>query len=271
MADITRQNQRWFAGKIAKWPQFWNRMGYTKVPQLVGRTLLDVGAGLGGNSYAAAKYGAIVTALEPDSLSHQLSKELILQRNSDIIGSIEFENTTVEEFDCPTKFDYIICDEVFEHLLDFESAINKMASLLTPGGVICSGWGPLWRSPIGGHELSLSLVFQKGLPKLTTKPNSFFGLRLRLLYSHRFWTNKGLEIYCRERNLPRTTSIQELGLNGMSVADFSELIDSSNLIIDRWSENVGNRFAYKILRVLCHLPGFHEAFSSNVYAVLRRP
>jgi SAM-dependent methyltransferase len=270
LPQIPEQHQRWFDGKTGKWPQFWRRLGYSEIPDLRGKTLLDAGAGLGANSFAAANSGAAVTALEPDSTSHMESKALIELRNVSNAVSIEFTNSSVEELKTSKQYDYIICDELFEHLIDFQIALDAMTELLEPNGRICSGWGPLWRSPTGGHQLVLALAFKKWLPRLTTKPNSFTGIRFRIPYSHRFLTHKALSIFANDRGLPVPTNIQEVGMNGLTLTEFRAMIESSELVIERWLENAGDHFAYKVLRQLSRLPRFRESATSNVYAVLRK-
>jgi len=270
LPPVSEQHQRWFDGKAAKWPQFWQRLGYTEIPDLQGKTLLDVGSGLGANSFAAAKSGAIVTALEPDSASHLESQALIKLNSESIVKSVEFINGSVEDFAASKKYDYIICDEVFEHLMDFPGAIEAMIALLKPGGRLCSGWGPLWRSPTGGHHLVLTLAFRKWLPRLTTKPNSFTGLRIRLPYSHRIWTRKALAIFANDRGESVPANIQEVGMNGLKASEFRKFVESSDLVIERWTENAGDHIAYKTMRLLRRLPLFRESVTANVYAVLRR-
>jgi SAM-dependent methyltransferase len=266
---LTEQHQRWFTGKISKWSQFWNRLGFPEIPDLRGKKLLDLGSGLGGNSYAAAKSGASVTALEMDAEAHERSQQLISYADREIFDSINFINSSVEEFQEPSQFDYIICDEVFEHLLDFKQAVNRMAELLKDNGLLCSGWGPLWASPAGGHQLVLSLAFRKGLPSLTASPKSHSGPTVRLPYSHRLLTRKALDIYSREREIQHLSSIEDMGMNGFGVTQFWESLNNSNLRIERWIENAGEHPVYKILNVMAKFPGMRELATSNVYAVLK--
>jgi SAM-dependent methyltransferase len=267
---LTDQNRQWFHEKTANWEKFWTRLGYSEVPDLDGKRILDVGSGLGSNTYSCAMAGALVTSLEPDIGSHERSRQLIQEIAPSLIGSITFVNQSIEDYGDPEKFDYIICDEVFEHLLNFRTAIDKMAALLTPGGRLCSGWGPLWNSPTGGHQLTMSLAFSRGIPRFTTKPNSFSGTRIRIPYSHRLFAKLARNIYASDRNLSPANSCRELGMNGLPRSEYINILQSSDLVTDKWQENAGLHPVYKILRALASIPGLRESSTSSVFAVFRR-
>ena len=51
-----------------------------------------------------------------------------------------------------SSFDLIISFAVFEHVQDFDVAVNEMARLLKPGGEVSTQFGPIW-SCIWGHHL----------------------------------------------------------------------------------------------------------------------
>lgn len=235
---------------------------------------MDVGSGLGANSYAAAKSGAQVTALEPNSSSLQLSKELIVQYGSDIFQSIRFVNKTIEEFDDLNKFDFIVCDEAFEHLLDFPVALGKMAGLLRPNGRLVSGWGPIWHSPRGGHQLMLYAALHgshKIVLSLTLKSLIRGSSRKQLIpYSHRLLTGYALKLHRESIGNLAINTIQDVGLNGYSSREFRVAIEQSPLDIITWHENQGDNLKYRVLRVLSKIPGAKNLFTSNVYAVLMR-
>ena len=270
MTILTDQNRQWFHEKTANWEKFWTRLGYSEVPDLDGKRILDVGSGLGGNTYSCAMAGALVTSLEPDLSSHERSRQLMQEAAPALINNITFVNQSLEDYIDSEKFDYIICDEVFEHLLNLSKAVDKMAALLTPRGRLCSGWGPLWNSPTGGHQLTMSLAFRRGIPRFTTKPNSFSGGRIRIPYSHILFAKLARNIYASDRNFPPTNSCRELGMNGLSRSEYIDILQSSDLVTAKWQENSGLHPAYKVLRIFASIPGLREAFTSNVFAVFRR-
>jgi SAM-dependent methyltransferase len=266
-----KQN-KWFAGKQSNWRRYWLRLGYTEPPDMTGKRLLDVGSGLGGNTAAAARAGAHVVALEPDAEVQQIATSLIKNDLGAFSSNVEFVTGSIENYRDFVGFDYILCDEVFEHLLDFSSALDAMYRLLRPNGRVVSGWGPLWHSPVGGHQLMLYMVPTGpfGLSrKLTLKSMSTGQTRRRLLpYSHRMFTGRALRLNNESTQGTEITTIQQAGMNGYDTQQFKEMIEKSPLNIVEWRENQGEHAAYKILRRLSRFPGCKNLFTSNIYAVL---
>ena len=52
-------------------------------------------------------------------------------------------------------------NEVLEHVIDLGGCLQSLYDLLNPGGRLYAGWGPLWFSPTGGHQLTVKFG---GLP-----------------------------------------------------------------------------------------------------------
>ena len=265
----------WFYGKQAKWKQYWLRLGYPAPPDLAGKRLLDVGAGLGGNSAAAVKAGATVISLEPDNEVQELAKSLLANDLGPNISNVEFVSGLIEEFSDSDGFDYILCDEVFEHLLDFPAALQAMTNLLRPGGRLVSGWGPLWHSPVGGHQLMLYFSLGgpgKLFPTLTLKSLAAGRRGRRIVpFSHRLFTGRALRLYSATENVPRLDSIQQVWMNGFSKNQFIKQINESQLKVISWNENQGDHSAYKVLRMLSKVPRAGNMFTSNIYGVFERP
>jgi SAM-dependent methyltransferase len=104
---------------------------------LHGRTgkALDVGAGRGIASYALARAGFAVTALEPDP-SSVVGAAAIRQLAADASLSIE----VVEEFSerlpfADASFDVVFARAVLHHTRSLESACREMHRVLKPGGI----------------------------------------------------------------------------------------------------------------------------------------
>jgi len=265
------KQQNWFNEKQSGWNRFWQRLGFSAPPDLTGKRLLDVGSGLGGNTAAAARAGAQVVSLEPDTEVHQVAISLVNQELAELTKNVEFVKGTIESYSDTDGFDYILCDEVFEHLLDFPTAIAAMANLLRPNGKLVSGWGPLWHSPVGGHQLMLYAVpsgKRKFIPTITLKSLSAGMSGRRIIpYSHRLFTNYALRLHRESQQVSDINSLQQVGMNGYSVRQFRDAIDKSPLNVIRWESNQGEHAAYKILRSLNKFPGTKNLFTSNIYAV----
>jgi SAM-dependent methyltransferase len=265
----------WFTDKQSNWTQFWQRLGFPKPPNLTGKRLLDVGAGLGGNTTAAVRAGATVVSLEPIAEDQKNAKSLV---NNDLgfdASKVEFVSGLIEDYADEEGFDYILCDEVFEHLLDFPTALGAMTKLLRPGGRLVTGWGPLWPSPVGGHQLMLYFSlggFLNLLPRMSIKSLSRGRRGRRIVpFSHRLFTGYALRLYAESEQLPKLDSIQQAWMNGYSSSQFRKQIEASPLKIVQWNENQGSHRVYKILRLLSKFPGGKNLFTSNIYAVLELP
>jgi SAM-dependent methyltransferase len=98
-----------------------------------GGRVLDVGAGFGQVLYLLKRERDIVPfGMEPDPYSRALAKEKM---------GMELEDETIEEFLVRSQdtFDFIILDQVFEHLLAPLEILMQLAERLTPEGVIYIG------------------------------------------------------------------------------------------------------------------------------------
>jgi 2-polyprenyl-3-methyl-5-hydroxy-6-metoxy-1,4-benzoquinol methylase len=92
-----------------------------------GRTLLDVGAGLGTFLRLARECGYDVFGVEPNP---EAAKEL-----QDLYG-ISVYNCMLEELDASVQYDVVTMWDLLEHLPDPHVAIRKVRDLLKPDGIL---------------------------------------------------------------------------------------------------------------------------------------
>ena len=95
-----------------------------------GKTLLDIGAGVGKVMRAGERFGLETYGIEPSVPFF----ERAIGRTG--ISSERLVNSSVEEADFPRMFDMIAFSAVLEHLYDPSGCLQKALSWLNPGGVI---------------------------------------------------------------------------------------------------------------------------------------
>jgi SAM-dependent methyltransferase len=100
---------------------------FSRARPYLGRTVLDVGAGLGTFTERAAAAGATVTALEPEF------GPLLRERLRDLPGLTVLE-VPVEALEGGGTFDSILCFNVLEHVEDDAWALRAFRDQLRPGG-----------------------------------------------------------------------------------------------------------------------------------------
>jgi len=100
---------------------------------LEGKRFLDVGAGFGEMSVAAAKQGAVAYGVEPDAEKH---------RAADLWARVNgVEATFVAAYgeDLPFEddfFDVVLCNDVLEHVGNARESLAEMVRVLKPGGTL---------------------------------------------------------------------------------------------------------------------------------------
>jgi len=103
-----------------------------------GKQLLDLGAGNGVTSYALARNGWLVTALEPDA-----SDEVGAGAIRHLAKETALPITVVQEFGekLPfnnSSFDAVHARQVLHHAANLESMVKELARVLHPGGLLLS-------------------------------------------------------------------------------------------------------------------------------------
>ena len=119
--------------------RYWNSNEWHAVRDIIGRgpgNALDAGAGRGIASYALARDGFTVTALEPDR-SDLVGSGAIrsLARDADLPITVE-ENLSEQLPFADDSFDVIFARAVLHHIDDLPAAMCEFHRVLRPGGVM---------------------------------------------------------------------------------------------------------------------------------------
>lgn len=121
-----------------------NRFIVSALGDLSGRSLLDVGCGLGESSVMFAELGADVTANDVSSEMLVLTARLAEKRGI----NVKTCHGPAEELTLPPEsFDIVYAANVIHHLSDADAFYRGILKLLKPGGIFVS-WDPVRYNPV---------------------------------------------------------------------------------------------------------------------------
>lgn len=174
-----------------------------------------------------------------------------LTHDPELAGRLEFLATdgTLDEFGA-TRFDVILSKDSFEHYANPERLIHRITELLEPNGILAIGFGPLWKSPQGGH-----LEFMTPVPWV----HLLFPEDVVLAERRRFRPEEDARTFAEVRG----------GLNKMTLARFLEILTSSGLQCVYFRTNLSSHPAVRMMDVLSRVPPLREFCTTNVYGVWR--
>jgi SAM-dependent methyltransferase len=127
--------------------------------ELAGRTVIDFGCGLGGESIEMAKRGAgrVIGIDMRESVLEQARHHADREGVGDKCSFV----TRTDE-----RADIILSVDAFEHFEDPGAVLRVMRNLLKDDGCVWVSFGPTWYHPYGGHLFSVfpwaHLVFTEG-------------------------------------------------------------------------------------------------------------
>jgi len=228
-------------------PRFWSRFGGR--PVLVGKSVLDVGCGHGSLCVDTAKAGASqVVGLDLNKKLIDFATENIQQNYPDLLDTLSFQYLNLSDYPL-ASFDYILSKDSFEHILDLTGMLAEMSSRLAPGGRIYAGFGPLYNSPFGDHGMAYSPI---------PWAHVFLGKKRFAERVDRRWTHE-------------VDSIYDLGLNGLSFADYRRIFQESGLKTIYFETNSSEKSISTMFSVLRRAPFLTEYFTHNIYCILEKP
>lgn len=118
-----------------------------RLGNLRGKSVLDIGCGLGGKTVAYAEAGARVTGV--DISEDNIARSVAFARSRGVEAVFTAGDAERLPF-AEGTFDVVIANDSLEHFAAPESALRELARVLRPGGSIFLFFTP-WGSPLGSH------------------------------------------------------------------------------------------------------------------------
>ena len=136
----------WFSNRYTEWLQF---KLLTSELSFSGRRVLDVGAGIGTDTYRIFAAGAIVTALEYNPMLVRRGMEAL--PGVRWIGGLSHALPFISE-----SFDIVCCNAALHHMRDVATSLEEMLRMLKPGGWLITTGDPYRARHLGAdHELKV--------------------------------------------------------------------------------------------------------------------
>jgi len=245
--NLKDHDESWNERRKRRISKFWLRLGGK--PPLEGMTILDLGCGGGYLSLDMASNGAskvIGIDIDADSISYARRK---LKAFAELSDKVAFLCMDLKEYDPREKFDLMVSQDAFEHILNLETLLPEIIKRLKPGGRLYVGFGPLWNSPYGGHRR----------------------MKMPIPWGHVIFPEKMLLKWVNLFYDKKFHSIMEMGLNKLSVRDYKKLLlENPALRVKYWKINHEDRLISRIFAKLAQVPFLEELFSHDIYAVLEK-
>lgn len=246
--ELSQADLDYFARGARGNPRFWSRFG--GAPDFRGKRVLDVGCGHGSLCLEMAAAGAReVVGLDLNVRLIDFAQTYLAQTRPDLQDRVSFLCLDLSQ-SALESFDIIVSKDTFEHILDLQAMLAQMARRLAPGGRIYAGFGPLYRSPFGDHDA--------------------VRLGMRLPWAHVIMGDRRLIAHVNRRRRVPITSVQELGLNQLRLADYRRLLRESGLQILFLRTNQSEKAGGRLLAALSRLPLIDEYMTFNVYCILEK-
>jgi ubiquinone/menaquinone biosynthesis C-methylase UbiE len=232
---------------------FWERMGTE--PDFRGKQVMEVGSGLGFLTAHIALAGAeSVLAVDISEPRVAFGTRKLAERFPHL-ANVRFDSTPTDRMPEAERFDIVVSQNTFEHVVDIDTVLASCSRLLKPGGVAYLGFSPLYHSPFGDHG-----VLQPPI---------------RLPWLHLVAGRKRVIAAFNKANHEAVATLAECGFNGLKPADFLRAFAQSGLKLEQVrinpTEGRLKRAAMAAFSGLAKVPGLAPYFTVGMYAILRKP
>jgi SAM-dependent methyltransferase len=230
-------------------PRYWKRFGGK--PDFTDAVVVDLGCGHGSLCIDIALSGArrvIGLELNPDRID--FANENLKINYPQLANIVEFRLQNLQ--DTPeSEIDYFVSKDAFEHVIELEQVLAEIKKHLKLGGRVYTGFGPLWNSPFGDHGKAKMLV-----------PWGPWG---HALFKEQFLVN-----WHNYFDSNKVTSIHELGLNMLSLAEYLSIFHTSGMKTVFLKVNDHEWLVSRLFSLIRKIPFLEEYFSHNIYCILEK-
>lgn len=241
-------------------PWFWQGFGLDGCPSFDGRSVMEVGCGTGARCFEAARHGARrVLGIDPFPTVMDVAQARLAEQPADVRARMEFRLTTIEGVR-DERFDVILSENTFEHVMNVPEVLAQMRDRLTPGGRAYIGFGPPYHAPEGDHGWMRAV-----LPGRNVFPWPWGHLLFPKGYIY------GKLSKAHGHDIKGTTRWPYLDLNQHTVADYKRMYRASGLRIASIRTNLVYSVKGRIIRLLGRVPGLSKYCTLNMFCVLERP
>lgn len=219
-----------------RFPEFWARFG--GMPDVSGKRILDFGCGRGGMVQRLMEAGA------SSALGIELNQSYIDFANRKVAGEwprAEFLCADIRDISSEPA-DIIVSTNVMEHVMSLPDTLAAVVNACKPGGELYIGFSPLWHSPYGHHHL----------------------IGARLPWAHLPRKNRAFLDRMQDEAGRTPGSIQELGFNGATPADFRAALKSLPVDVISARRNVAASPMKNIAMKAMLLPTFLPAIGPRI-------
>lgn len=245
----------YFEKQIIDSQKYWSRFGGR--PDFSGKVVVEIGCGHGALSVDAAISGAQqVVGLDLISNRIAFARRIVVERFPDIANKIEFHHLDIDDMTTlDGKVDVVISKDTFEHIMGIDRLLLSVRRLLREGGLLITGFGPLYYSPYGDHGFHA------------------IGQPIKLPWAHLILgDDRVVEAYNQRHPGVECRSVYDLGLNKLKRRDFLQAFDQAGFVIVSETVNAleGASKLMPLLRLLNKVPGLEDYTTVSMYVVARK-
>ncbi|MCC5645822.1 class I SAM-dependent methyltransferase [Nostoc sp. CHAB 5824] len=249
------ESLKYFEAQVKESEKYWRRLKGR--PDFSGKVVLEIGCGHGALSIDAAISGAQrVIGLDLISNRIAFARRIVAERYPNIANKIEFHHLDIDNLTTlDGQVDIVISKDTFEHIMGIDRILLSIKRVLRQGGLLITGFSPLYYSPFGDHGFHA------------------IGQRIKIPWAHLIIGDaRVVAAYNKCHPGIECHSIYDLGLNKLKRRDYLQAFDKAGFVIvsERVNAVEGASKLMPLLHLLNKVPGLEDYTTVNMYVVARK-